>query len=90
MELQLREPKIKDAEYIAEWRSMLNVFNTIIEKKPNPEKVKNDLAALCESAKNTIFLTGAQKDGIVARCRNYSNGTYGVNKIKDAYSQPTA
>lgn len=85
METSQNEPKIKDAEFIAEWRSMLNTFAGIIDKKPAPEKVKEELEELMEAAKLTIYLTGAQKDAIVARCRNYINGNYGVDKIKTDY-----
>ena len=82
---QATEPKIKDAQYLAEWRSMLDTFAGMIDKNPPVEKVKDDLLELMEAAKNTFYLTGAQKDAICARCRNYINGVYGKNKQKDDY-----
>lgn len=78
-------PKIKDAQFIAEWRSMLNMFAETVKNNPPVEKVRKDLEELMEAAKLTIYLTGAQKDAIVARCRNYINGSYGKN-----LSQPKA
>ena len=76
---------ITDKEYIEKWVSMLKVFNTIIKDNPPVEKVKKSLEDLIQSASITPLLTGAQKDGIVSRCQNYMNGTYGVNKIKSNY-----
>jgi len=82
---QEQKKRITDTEIIAEWRSMLNVFAETIKGNPPVEDVKEDLEQLMEEAKNTFLLTGAQKDAIVARCRNYINGTYGVNKTKTEY-----
>lgn len=82
---QATEPKIKDVEYIAEWRSMLNIFSETVEGNPPVSEVKEDLLAIMEAAKNTFYLTGAQRDAICARCRNYINGVYGLNKVKDDY-----
>lgn len=76
---------ITDEMRITKWRAMLGTFEKIIKGFPSVQSVKEDLEALSESAKNTNLLTGAQKDAIVARCRNYINGTYGVNKTKTEY-----
>lgn len=81
----MKQAQFSDADIIAEWRSMLGAFETIIEKKPQPEKVKDNLMSLSEAATLSARLTGAQKDGIVARCRNYMNGSYGLNSIKSGY-----
>lgn len=88
---QVEIPKfIKDVEYITEWRSMLDTFAETIKGNPPVEKVRGDLEAIMEAAKNTFYLTGPQKDAIVTRCRNYINGVYGVNKIKDEYLNTNA
>ena len=81
----MKQAQFSDAEIIAEWRSMLSAFETIIEKKPSPEKAKDSLMSLSEAATLSARLTGHQKDGIVTRCRNYMNGSYGVNKTKTDY-----
>lgn len=76
---------ITDEQRITKWRVMIASFEKLIKGYPSPESVKEDLEALSEAAMTTNLLTGGQKDGIVARCRNYINGTYGVNKTKSEY-----
>lgn len=90
MENQKKEPILKDAVCIPEWRTMLSVFETIIEGRPAPEKVKQKLEDLSEAAAITSLLSTRQKDGIVARCRNYINGNYGNDAIKANYIQNNA
>lgn len=79
------EPTIKDAERNAKFSSMLNVFATIIDGNPAPDKVRGKLESLKESCKNAGILTFRQSDAIISRCDNYLNGTYGVDKIKEAF-----
>lgn len=73
------EPRIKDEQYIAKWVSMLSLFKETIKDKPPVSEVKEDLLELAEEAKTTFLLTPNQKSGIVERCTNYINGTYGKN-----------
>lgn len=81
-----KEPAIKDAERNAHFDSMLRVFESIIEGNPAPsEKIIGKLNSLKDSCKNTQLLTYRQADAIFARCDNYINGIYGVDKTKDAY-----
>lgn len=77
--------QITDEMRTNEWRTMLKAFDALTEKKPPVEKVKEDLLGLKEAAMNSARLTGAQKDGIVARCNNYINGTFGTGAIKEEY-----
>ena len=70
---------------IAKWNSMLEMFKKIIEKDPAPEKVKDKLLELKKAAINTHHLTERQKEGILARCDNYLNGTYGKDEKKKDY-----
>lgn len=74
-----QEKKVTDDQYIAEWQSMLRIFKGIIKESPKPESVKTELEELIEEAKLTLYLTPAQRNGIVERCQNYLNGTYGRN-----------
>ncbi len=76
------EKRITDAQYIAEWRSMISTFKDLIKDNPKPETIKDQLNELSEEAKNTIYLTPAQRSGITERCANYLNGIYGKNLSK--------
>lgn len=90
MEQEVKQPTITDKMRNDKWDSMLKVFSAIIKGNPNPEKVKDKLTTLSDSAVNTNLLTPRQREGIVGRCRNYINGKYGVDAIKDAYlAKPT-
>lgn len=89
-EVQEQKKRITDADILAEWRSMLNTFAETIKGNPPVEDVKEDLEELMDMAKNTFLLTGPQKDAICARCRNYINGVYGVNKVKTDYLNKNA
>lgn len=80
-----KQEVITDAMRIAKWNAILATFKKVIDGNPTPESVKDTLSSLSEAAMTTNLLTGGQKDGIVARCRNYMNGTYGVNKAKTDY-----
>lgn len=66
-----------DAVCIAEWRSMLNVFHAINEKSTDKTKDCNELK---EAAKLSQHLTQRQLEGIIARCDNVINGSYGKTK----------
>lgn len=72
-----KEPKITDADYIAEWRSMLKIFHNI---KPKDPKAKEKYMELKELAKNSARLTPRQHEGINDRCDNAINETYGKTK----------
>ena len=85
MEAIKEKVTITDAMRNDKWDSMLKVFKKIIEGNPSPESVKDDLAALSESAKNTGILTARQVEGIVDRCNNYIKGNWGIDAIKNAY-----
>lgn len=61
--------------------SFLEVFHSIIEKNPDPSKVKKELADLKEMAKNTPELNARQTEAILARCDNYLSGEYGNTKV---------
>ena len=76
---------IKDEERNAKFSSMLKVFNSIIDGNPSTDKVRDKLNSLKESCANAGILTYRQSDAIIARCDNYLNGTYGVDKVKDAF-----
>jgi len=69
--MEERKMKITDAQYVAEWRSLLSMFHTI---KDSNSKEKYD--SLKELAMNSNFLTPAQRSGIIDRCDNCINGTY--------------
>lgn len=71
--------EVKDEQCIATWRAMLNLFHNLIEGNPKSGSIKTDLEELKEEAKNNAFLTGAQRAGIIDRCENYLNGSYGRN-----------
>lgn len=70
-------PAITDKQKCDKWESMLRVFKSIIEGNPEPEKVKEELHELSQSAINIQMLTSRQKEGIVDRCRSYMDRTYG-------------
>lgn len=55
---------------------LMNEFNSLWAKSP---KDHTKFAALKNKASNTV-LTYRQKDGIVERCNNVINGTYGNTK----------
>lgn len=74
---QEKQERYTDTEINNEWSSMLNIFKALIDKNPAPEKIKDDLLALKEAAKNSVKLTPRQREGINDRCQNYLNGTYG-------------
>ena len=78
-ETKKEEPRIKDEQYIAKWVAMLSMFKELTEKKPPVSEIKEQLLELAEESKTTFHLTPAQKSGIVERCANYINGTYGKN-----------
>ena len=78
-EVKKEEIRVKDEQYIATWVNMLGIFKEIIKDNPPVSKVKDELLELSEAAKTTFLLTPAQKSGIVERCANYINGTYGKN-----------
>lgn len=73
------EAKIKDEQYISKWVSMLNIFKGLIKDAPPVKEIRSDLEELIDEAKLTTFLTPAQKSGIIERCNNYINGSYGKN-----------
>lgn len=74
-----KEVTLTDAIIIAEWKSMLDLFHSLTESKPEVSKVQSALESLAEKAKLSNILTPRQKEGIADRCRNYINGTYGKN-----------
>jgi hypothetical protein len=86
---EITEPKekaITDLDRNAKWDSMLKVFANIINGNPEPSKVKDKLESLKQAA-TTSIMTGRQQQGIVERCNNYLNGTYGVDRMKDDYAK---
>lgn len=85
MEQQVKEPKISDKACIAEWETMIGIFNKIISGNPAPEKVKSTLLELINSANTSSLLTPRQREGIYSRCHNYINGDWGKDAVKDAY-----
>lgn len=76
---------VSDEQYIAKWKSLLEMLFKIIEKDPAPEKVKDKLLELKEVAANSNHLTERQKNGIMSRCDNYINGTFGKDSKKSDY-----
>lgn len=64
---------------IAEWRSMIDTFKSLIDKTPPVKDVLEPLTALQEKAQNSSILTGRQRQAIYDRCQNYLDGTYGKN-----------
>lgn len=76
-----------DTEINNEWKSMLNIFKDLIEKRPSIDKVKEDLEALQEAAKINPKLTPRQREGIHDRCQNYLNGTYGKGMAHEKVNQ---
>jgi hypothetical protein len=71
---------IDDTECIQEWRTLVGEFNKLTENSPQIEKVRENLVALQNKAKNNALLTHRQVDGVFSRCENYLNGTYGRSK----------
>lgn len=67
--------KIPDSICNSNWDALLKVFHSI---KPEDTVSFNELK---ETAMNTI-LTGRQREGIIARCDNQINGTYGSTSVK--------
>lgn len=78
---------VNDDACIAEWRAMLKIFHATINGEPEPEKVKDKLLALKQSAANSKVLTYHQVSGITERCNNYLNGTYGKTKTTENLDQ---
>lgn len=74
---ETKKEVITDDMYIAKWRGMLKIFHDLIEDTPPVSKIKDELLELSEEAKNTFHLTPNQKRGIMERCSNYIDGTYG-------------
>lgn len=70
---------ITDEMYNNKWASMLKTFKKTVEDSPKAEKVKEILEQLKEAALNTNHLTPRQKEGIIDRCNNYLDGSYGRN-----------
>lgn len=77
MSEETKETRIKDEQYIAKWVSMLNIFKGLVKDNPPISNIQDELEELIEEAKLTVYLTPNQKSGIVERCANYINGTYG-------------
>lgn len=84
-ELPEQEVNVIDSKNISEWKGMLGEFESLTSKNPEPEKVKPELLKLKEKAQTSTSLTYRQIDGIISRCDNYLNGTYGKDPIKEAY-----
>lgn len=74
-----QETRVTEKECTEQWVSMLNIFKDLTKDNPSAKAVKDELLELIEEAKNTILLTPAQKCGIIERCKNYMNETYGRN-----------
>ena len=62
---------------------LLSEFNDLWSKTP---KEHTKFAALKNKATNAL-MTFRQKDGIVERCNNVINGTYGNTKKPEHYEQ---
>ena len=78
-----RQPQFTDQEINAEWTALITEFNSAFEKCP---KDINVLSAIIAKAKLSRKLTNRQTEGIIERCNNLINGTYGVISIhKKAY-----
>lgn len=73
-------------EQQTEFQLMLKKFNRTVDNNPSVAEVKEMLTTLADLAKNSPHLNSRQKDAIVARCDNYINGTYGVNRKKEEYA----
>ena len=67
--------KIPDSICNSNWDALLKVFHSI---KSSDTKSLNELK---ETAIHTV-LTERQKEGIIARCDNQINGTYGSSSVK--------
>jgi hypothetical protein len=66
---------------------MLSEFNALIHEAPSKEKIKNELMKISDAAAINSGLNSNQKDAIMARCRNYLNGTYGKPKPLSSRTQ---
>lgn len=74
--------KISDQEFNTNWDSMLKMFHGLVAAKADGEEYE----ALISLAKNTVALTPRQREGIVDRCKNAINGTYGKTKTEENYA----
>ncbi len=70
------KPMIETTANSGSWNELLKEFHGLIDGKSNRE----DFEKLKEKAKNNANLTVRQSEGIVARCNNVLNGTYGTSK----------
>lgn len=73
-----------DAELECNYEFLLSEFNNLWNKTP---KELTKFAALKNKATHTT-LTFRQKDGIVERCNNVINGTYGNTKAGISFTSP--
>lgn len=70
----------EDNACIAEWRRMLSIFKSVAEVDSPPKNSKDILKNLIAEAKVNKMLTQRQVEGIVARCDNFLNGSFGNTK----------
>lgn len=63
-----------------EFTILLRAFNKLVENNPKPDNIKTELQDLKDSAESSYELNSRQKDAIIARVKNYINGTYGKTK----------
>lgn len=74
----MQQKKFHDQQCGDNWDVLLQEFHKI---EANPTKdFKSKLEKLKEKAKNTVQLTTRQREGIIDRCNNVINGTYGQTK----------
>lgn len=69
----------------SQFELLLIKFNTLIENQPPVSEVKEKLEKLAEIAKKSDELNSRQTEAIIARCKNYVNGDYGVSRKKQDY-----
>lgn len=78
-----KKEKLSEADLECNYASLLTEFNDLWSKAP---KDHTKFAALKNKATNSL-MTFRQKDGIVERCNNAINGTYGNTKRPEHYEQ---
>lgn len=72
--------KPNEQECIAKWRELLTRFNVLIDNNPAPDKIRSELIAIKEEAKNSGRLTQRQVDSLVGKIDNYLACRYGNTK----------
>lgn len=81
----MQQKKLDDQQCCDNWDTFLKVFKKIEQERPKDYVAQ--LEKLKTKAQNTVQLTVRQREGIIDRCTNVINGTYGNSKKPEHYGQ---